>query len=145
MFDSRFPHILVVDDEKLIADSLVLILKLQGYSTAAAYTGEQAIELCQSRPPDVLITDVIMPGINGFDLSLMLLKLFPDCKVLLFSGQAATAKLLELAQNEGHSFEVLAKPVDPREIIRRLQTMFPMPAVERALTLSSDPGLTLSE
>ncbi len=82
---------------------------------------------------------------NGFDLSLMVLKLFPDCKVLLFSGQAATAKLLELAQNEGHSFEVLAKPVDPREIITRLQTMFPMPAVVRDPTASSDSSFTLAE
>ncbi len=45
MPDGRVPHVLIVDDERLIADSLVLILKLQGYSTAAAYTGEQAIEI----------------------------------------------------------------------------------------------------
>jgi DNA-binding NtrC family response regulator len=145
MPDSRLPQILVVDDERIIADSLALILKLQGYSTAAAYTGEHAIELSQSQPPDVLITDVIMPGINGFDLSLMMLKLYPQCKVILFSGQAATAKLLELAHNEGHSFEVLAKPVNPQEIIDRIQRFYPLPAVEADPIVSSGPRLTLAD
>lgn len=142
---SRLPHIIVVDDERVIADSLALILKLQGYSTVAAYTGEQAVELSRTQSPDILITDVIMPGMNGFDLALMMLKLFPDCKVLLFSGQAATSKLLELAQNEGHSFEVLAKPVDPREIIARVQTFCPLPPAAPDPILSSDPGLSVAE
>ena len=142
---SRLPHIIVVDDERVIADSLALILKLQGYSTAASYTGEQAVEISQQQPPDILITDVIMPGMNGFDLALMMLKLFPQCRVLLFSGQAATSKLLELAQSEGHNFEVLAKPVDPREIIARVQAFCPLAPAAPDPILSSDPGLSVAE
>jgi DNA-binding response OmpR family regulator len=145
MPEGRLPHILVVDDERVIADSLALILKLQGYTTASAYTGEQAVEVAQAKPPDILITDVIMPGMNGFDLALLMLKLYPGCKVLLFSGQAATAKLLELAESEGHSFEVLAKPVDPREIIARVQAFCPLKPAAPDSILTSDPGFSIAE
>ena len=69
----------------------------------------------------MLITDVIMTGINGIETAIATRRKRPNCKVLLFSGQAATAGLLEKARHEGHEFEVLAKPVHPADLLAKLR------------------------
>ena len=113
-------HILVVDDEINIAATLALILQSRGYSVAVAYSGEQALDLAATQPPDMLISDVVMPGIDGFQLAIKLKDQLPDCGVLLVSGQPATAERMVAAQRSGHHFELLAKPVHPSEIIARV-------------------------
>src|SRR5277367_925648 len=98
----RQPVVLVVDDERVIADTLSIILSKSGFSTMTAYNGESALELALANPPELLISDVVMPGMTGIDLAITLTKTIPGCKVLLFSGQAATVDLLEEARNSGH-------------------------------------------
>jgi DNA-binding NtrC family response regulator len=63
--------------------------------------------------PDVVVTDVVMPGLSGIDTAKAILSQIPKCRIILFSGQAASVDLLAEARSEGYSFEVLAKPVDP--------------------------------
>jgi DNA-binding NarL/FixJ family response regulator len=60
-------------------------------------------------PPDLLISDVAMPQLSGFDLALQVKAHVFDCKILLFSGHAATAHLLDQAQEHGHNFTLLSK------------------------------------
>jgi CheY-like chemotaxis protein len=110
--------VLVVDDERLIADTLSLILSQSGYKVLTAYDGKTALEIARSVPPALLITDVIMPGMTGIELAIMLVKVIPDCKVLLFSGQAATVDLLAAAFDMGYKFTILNKPVPPTEMLR---------------------------
>ena len=62
------PHILVVDDEPYIVDLLVLALEDEGYHVAHAYDGEQAWRLVHQQPPDLIISDISMPRLNGLDL-----------------------------------------------------------------------------
>jgi DNA-binding NtrC family response regulator len=59
------------------------------------------------------IIDVFLPGLNGIELAILLRTKHAEIKVLLFSAQAAIAALLEMAQQGGHAFEILAKPVHP--------------------------------
>jgi CheY-like chemotaxis protein len=73
--------------------------------------------------PDLLITDVIMPGMTGIDLAVQFRANYPECKVLLFSGQAATADMLAAAKRHGHDFEVLAKPVHPSDLLAKLRDL----------------------
>ncbi len=63
----------------------------------------------------MLISDVIMTGMTGIEAAIIAREKFPKCKILLFSGQAATADLLEVARAQGHEFEILAKPVHPTD------------------------------
>src|SRR5208337_2243452 len=105
------PRILVVDDERVIADTLVTILNQSGFEALAVYSGEKAVELASTFAPDMLITDVIMADLNGIDAAIRIRALLPQIKILLFSGQAATADLLEKARSQGYDFEILAKPV----------------------------------
>jgi CheY-like chemotaxis protein len=110
-------HLLIVDDERVIADTLCRSVRTVGYSATAAYSGEQALELAALQPPDMLISDVIMPGINGFELAIKVLQQWPACAVLVVSGQAATGALLESAKRAGYLFDVLAKPAHPLEVL----------------------------
>jgi CheY-like chemotaxis protein len=64
------PFIVVVDDEKRIADTLALILDSKGYSAEAAHDGESALEICRQRIPDLVLSDVVMPGMNGIELAI---------------------------------------------------------------------------
>jgi len=60
---------------------------------------------------------------SGIDLAIHLSTQLPPCKVLLMSGNNSTAELLKTAQQKGHQFDVLAKPIHPNEILDRLKTM----------------------
>ena len=113
--------ILVVDDEHRIADTLAVILNQSGFDASAAYTGTQAVDRARETRPDLVITDVIMPDMNGIEAAIQIRAMLPACKILLFSGQAATADLLERARLQGHEFEILAKPVHPQDLLSKLR------------------------
>lgn len=115
------PVVLVVDDESAIADTLTEILCRSGYAAMAAYDGTDALETALLTPPELLITDVVLPGMSGIELAITVKRIFPDCKILLFSGQAATSDLLANAKNAGHNFILLSKPIHPRELLSRVQ------------------------
>ena len=116
------PKVLVADDERVIADTLAMILNQSGFDARAVYSGEKALELTSSFEPDMLISDVIMADLNGIDAAIQIRALRPSIKVLLFSGQAATADLLEKARAQGYDFEILAKPVHPQDLLSRLRS-----------------------
>jgi len=122
MHVGKKPRVLVVDDEKVIADTLAKILDLNGYDASAVYTGTAAVESARSLQPDLVISDVIMPDMNGIEAAISIRGFLPTCKILLFSGQAATADLLENARSQGHEFEILAKPVHPSDLLAKLKS-----------------------
>ena len=110
------PRVLVADDERVIADTLAMILNQSGFEARAVYSGEKALELAEFFQPDMLISDVIMADLNGIDAAIRIRALLPSIKILLFSGQAATADLLEKARKDGYEFDILAKPVHPQDL-----------------------------
>jgi len=115
------PKVLVADDERVIADTLAMILNQSGFEARAVYSGEKALESVTTFVPDMLISDVIMADLNGIDAAIRIRELLPAIKVLLFTGQAATADLLEKARANGHEFEILAKPVHPQDLLNKLR------------------------
>ena len=116
------PKILVVDDEPVITDTLAAVLRNSGYAVRTAYNANAAITLAKEFVPDLLITDVMMPGMNGIEMAIKIRDMLPRCKVLLFSGQAATAELLADAHDRGYDFELLAKPIHPEDLLAKLQS-----------------------
>ena len=115
------PRVLVADDERVIADTLAMILNQSGFDARAVYSGETAVELASEFKPEMLVSDVIMGGLSGIDAAIRIRSLFPQVKILLFSGQAATSDLLETARAQGFEFEILAKPVHPQDLLARLR------------------------
>jgi CheY-like chemotaxis protein len=116
--DSAYcPAILVVDDEPIIADTLAEILLRSGYAPFIAYDGESAIEEALLRPPDLVISDIVLPGMNGIELGITIRRIFPDCKVILSSGQSHSGNLLAAALSAGNHFVFLQKPVHPKVLL----------------------------
>jgi DNA-binding NtrC family response regulator len=124
MSPSKQLRIFVVDDEDVIASSLAMILRFQGGFHATSFTDPlKALQAVHAEVPDLLITDVVMPQMSGIDLAIQLSDICPDCKVLLFSGQAATADLLEAARSSGYKFELLLKPVHPADLLASIRAL----------------------
>ena len=114
------PTVLVVDDEPLIADTLVEILNDSGFDAIALYDGKTALEQIDELCPDAVVTDVIMPGINGVELAKAVRDKCTDTRIFLLSGQAASAELIHDARADGYSFELLAKPLHPAVLLKKL-------------------------
>ncbi len=114
-------RILIVDDESVIADSLAMIFRANGFEPRAVYSGERAIELAPSFEPDVLVSDVFMHGVSGIEVAIYVRQQFPSCRVLLFSGQSGTSDLIHVAKTKGYRFDLLAKPVHPQVLLDYMQ------------------------
>jgi CheY-like chemotaxis protein len=114
-------RIFVVDDEFVIATTLATILQRGGFDAVSFTEPLKALDAARVKAPDLLISDVMMPVLSGVDLAIRIKKECPDCKILLFSGQAATANLLEAARKDGHDFELLSKPIHPSEFLLKVK------------------------
>ena len=123
MTGSTARRVLVLDDERVIANTLALILNRSGYEARAVYNAEAAIETSGELLPDILISDVFMEGMTGIDAAIRITQIVPKCRIILFSGQAGTADLFERAEANGHRFELLTKPVHPRVLLERLKAI----------------------
>jgi DNA-binding response OmpR family regulator len=114
------PIVLVVDDEAVIADTRAKILEHSGISAMVAYNGKSALEMAKTIPPDLLLADVAMAGMNGIDLAAAIRQISPKCGILLFSGHASTVDLLEAARAAGQELTILTKPLHPTELLARV-------------------------
>ena len=117
-------RILIVEDEKVVAETLGQILRAHGYDIQVTYSAEEAIEVISHWPANLAILDVMLPKMNGIDLAIILKQEHPDCHVLLFSGQPSVEGLMQKARNEGHQFDILAKPVHPTVMLHAISTIF---------------------
>jgi two-component system cell cycle sensor histidine kinase/response regulator CckA len=116
--------VLLVDDEPMVLKTLGAVLTLHGYTVLEVedyYTALQAAESHGGRI-DLLITDIALPGLNGFELGRKLLQYRPELRVLLMSGYTGS----EICQYYGvelGDLHFLAKPFKPAELLRRLQAL----------------------
>ncbi len=116
-------RILIVEDERVVADTLCQILAAHGYETRIAYSAEDALDILSHWSPNLAILDVMLPRMNGIELALVLKENYPACHALLFSGQPSVEGLMQKAKNEGHQFEILAKPVHPSIMLDTISTL----------------------
>ncbi len=117
-------YVLIIDDERLIADTLVQIFRIQGFAALAAYDGESALEMAAVAPPQVVIADIGLPGMNGIDVAIAIEESVPDAKVLLLSAQTELADLSK-ARALGYEFPMVAKPVSPEQLLKIVRNLAP--------------------
>jgi DNA-binding NtrC family response regulator len=120
---ARQPRVLVVDDERLLADTTAAILRRTGFNAKTAYDAFAALELSGSFHPDYLLTDIMMPGMNGVELAIAMTKMHPATKILLISGQAGISDILAGSREKGYEFPLLAKPVHPETLVEGLRNL----------------------
>ncbi len=115
------PRVLVVDDEQLIADTVVEILNGNGFEAVGVYSAAEAMEVAGTMRPDVLLSDVLMPRMTGIELAISIRGSLPETRIFLFSGQAATAQLMREAEAAGYRFELFPKPIHPDDLLAKLK------------------------
>lgn len=115
------PRVYVVDDEWDIAETLAAILARNGFHAQAFHSPNRALVRALDQPPDILLTDVMMPDLSGLDLAIALRRAGLPCRILLFSGQPEAASLVLDARHRGYDFELLDKPLHPLQLLLRLR------------------------
>ncbi len=121
-FDSQ-PRIFVVDDDLDIAKMLSIILQMNLFDAVPHNDPQIALEAARSTPPDYLISDIMMPGMNGIQLALAMQQESPACKVLLFTGQDASHSLVTEAGAAGHPFTLIQKPIHPTKLVAAIREL----------------------
>ena len=110
-------RVLVVDNDKGLADNLVEILRTQNYDASAFYNAAEAKDWCRDRCPFAVITEAMMGPTSGVQLAVHLARRFPECKLLMLSGHAQVCKRLSESKGFDNHFTIFAKPVDPQRIL----------------------------
>jgi DNA-binding NarL/FixJ family response regulator len=113
--------ILVVDDDKAFREFVTGLLEAAGYATAEAGTGEEAIDVAQKERPALVLLDVVLPGVSGFEICRQLKEqVGSDLPVFLISGVRAEAFDRAAGLLIGAD-DYLTKPVDPDELLARIR------------------------
>lgn len=115
------PRVLVVDDEASIAQTLQAILNQEGFEVATAFRGEEAVSAAREWQPDLVLSDVVMPGMSGIEAAIQISEALPRCRIVLISGQGMVHDMMETARAQGYDFDLLMKPMHPRELIEYLR------------------------
>ena len=112
------PRIIVIDEQRLIANTLAQILNQNGYEAAPVYSGEEALEQVNRVEPDVVLSDVRMHRLDGIQTALRIRILHPNCRVILFSASAISDE--EQARIDDCGLEFLGRPLHPKEVLNHL-------------------------
>jgi DNA-binding response OmpR family regulator len=115
------PKVLIADDEPIIAKTLALILKVNGFDAAFALSGEAAVQAARASCPDAVVLDVYMRGISGIETASRIRTLNPGCKTVLISGAEPDPELLAEIASLGVDVDVLIKPFEPTELLETLR------------------------
>jgi len=110
--------VLVVDDDRQIIGLVEKMLRPQGVAVLSANRPSEALKLCESQPVHVLISDVMMPEMDGGKLAERFLKLQPESRVLLISGQGRVPSAAKLPH-----VRFLRKPFFPSALVQELREM----------------------
>ena len=112
-------RILVVDDEPLVARTLGLIFGKSGFTVDTALSADEALASLTRNPPDIVLSDIEMPGRDGISLMQDIARELPQCPILILTGShAVLARVHESAATLRHRVSIVTKPCQPVELLR---------------------------
>jgi DNA-binding response OmpR family regulator len=123
-------HVLVIDDDATIRALLRMLLETNGFTVSEAADGQQGLEVFRRNPAQLVITDIIMPGQDGYETCLQLKHKFRDVKIIAISGGdfLRPGKYLSLANSIGVD-RVFTKPFRPAEVLAAVRALTAAPVV----------------
>ena len=112
-------RVLVVDDDRLVADTLTLIFERNGFTASTAYSADEALERSREFAPDLLLCDVTMPDRDGLSLVEDMTRELPACRILVLTGfYSNLINVREQARTLSRPVGILTKPCQPSELLR---------------------------
>ena len=111
------PIILIIDDDKTSRLALRRLLEREGYSVEVAACGQEGLRLCHSLQPDVVLTDVVMPGMDGPTLVQRMRQGSPNMKIIFMSGYTED----KLKDNMGENIFFLPKPFTLKQLAAKVK------------------------
>jgi len=115
----RSEQILVVDDERRIVDNISLYLKREGFQTTGAYDGDEAVKIFEQQKFDLVLLDVSMPGMNGYEVMEHIFSIDEDVSVIIITGNASIESAIR-ALKIG-AWDYLKKPFEYAELIKTVK------------------------
>ncbi|MEA5011909.1 MAG: response regulator transcription factor [Angelakisella sp.] len=123
-------RVLIVDDEPSIVNLIRMNLKLEGYDTICAFTGKEAIELYSAHKPDIVLLDIFLPDMDGYDVLRSIQEIDHSAAVIFITANdKRTSKILGL---ELGADDYITKPFDNKELVLRVKTLW------RRISLTKD-------
>ena len=120
----KMRKVLVVDDERLVADTLSLIFRKRGYDSRAAYSGADAVECAREFGPELLLCDMSMPGMDGLEVVNAIAGEHPACRVLMLTGHYSNVKkMLDHSHSLLNPMGVITKPIQPEDLLEQAGQM----------------------
>jgi two-component system, OmpR family, response regulator MtrA len=110
--------ILVVDDDRALAEMLTIVLRAEGFDTAVASTGTAAIEVFHSYQPDLVLLDVMLPGMNGIDVA-KLIRAESGVPIVMLTAKSDTVDVVLGLESGADDYVV--KPFKPKELVARVR------------------------
>jgi excisionase family DNA binding protein len=117
------PLVLVVDDDERLREFMRVNLELEGYTVREASSGEEALDAIEDQAPALVLLDVVMPGIDGWQMLQRMQERYGSIPVIMFSGQVDSTVASDAEERGARGF--VGKPFDPHQLIERAKQLVP--------------------
>jgi two-component system KDP operon response regulator KdpE len=115
--------VLVVDDDPGLRELIRVSLSLDGYTVREAASAEEALAAIEDTAPDLVLLDVVMPGVDGWQMLQRMQERHGSIPVIMFSGKVDEESAAEAEQRGARGF--IGKPFDPQQLIERAKQLVP--------------------
>jgi excisionase family DNA binding protein len=117
------PLVLVVDDDARIREYMRVNLEMEGYTVREAGSGDEALQALEDQAPDLVLLDVVMPGVDGWQMLQRMQERHGSIPVIMFSGQVDERSASDAEERGARGF--VGKPFDPQQLIERAKQLVP--------------------
>jgi DNA-binding response OmpR family regulator len=121
---SSTPHIVVIDDDAMVRTAVTRILEAEGFGVALAGDGREGLKLMHRLQPRLVITDIIMPEMEGIETIREMRRARPEVKIIAISGGArmGNANFLDMARTMGAD-AIMEKPFEPEDLVAKVRSL----------------------
>jgi len=117
------PLVLVVDDDARLREFMRVNLEMEGYSVREASSADEALEVIEDQAPELVLLDVVMPGVDGWQMLQRMQERHGSIPVIMFSGQVDPETAADAESRGARGF--VGKPFDPQQLIERAKQLVP--------------------